>query len=242
MKPLTDNVAIITGAGSGIGKAISLAVAGQGATLALVGRRRRPLEEVAVMAQAAGVTARVYTADLAEESDVLEFSSALKRDFGRIDILVHNAGIHGLGTVAQASSKDFDLHLRTNLLSPYVLTQELLPLIVQRRGQIVFINSSAGLTARANVGQFAATKHGLKAIADSLRDEVNRQGVRVLSVYPGRTATPNLERLHTLEGRPYRPESLLQPEDVAAVVVNALCLPRTAEVTEIKIRPMMKFD
>jgi NADP-dependent 3-hydroxy acid dehydrogenase YdfG len=67
---------------------------------------------------------------------------------------------------------------------------------------------------------------------------VNRDGIRVLSVFPGRTATPpTQERLHALEGRPYRPESLLQPEDVAAVVVHALCLPRTAEVTEIKIRP-----
>jgi len=125
---------------------------------------------------------------------------------------------------------------------PYLLTQCLLPLLRRRPGQVVFINSSAGLTARANVGQYAATKHALKAVADSLRDEVNRDGVRVLSVFPGRTATPTQEALHRLEGRPYRPERLLQPADVAAVVVHALGLPRTAEVTEIKIRPLVKWD
>jgi NAD(P)-dependent dehydrogenase (short-subunit alcohol dehydrogenase family) len=188
------------------------------------------------------VEARVYSADLSREGEIRHFGASLKRDFGQVDILVHSAGIHGMGTVAEGSAEDFDLHYRTNLLGPYLLTQDLLPLILQRKGQIVFINSSAGLTARANVGQFAATKHALKAIADSLRDEINCHGVRVLSVYPGRTATPNQERLHVLEGRVYRPDRLMQPEDVAAVVVNALCLPRTAEVTDIKIRSMMKFD
>ena len=134
------------------------------------------------------------------------------------------------------------MHYRTNVRGPYLLTQELLPLLLERQGQVVFINSSAGLTARANIAQYAATKHALKALADGLRDEVNPRGVRVLSVFPGRTATPTQQKLCGEEGRPYRPARLLQPEDVAAVVVNALCLPRTAEVTEIKIRPMLKFD
>jgi NADP-dependent 3-hydroxy acid dehydrogenase YdfG len=93
--------------------------------------------------------------------------------------------------------------------------------------------------ASASNGQYASTKHGLKALADSLREEVNSRGVRILSIFPGRTATPTQEKVHAGEGRPYRPERLLQPEDVAAVVINALCLPRTAEVTEIKIRPML---
>jgi short-subunit dehydrogenase len=86
----------------------------------------------------------------------------------------------------------------------------------------VFINSTAGLTASANVAQYAATKHALRAIADSLREELNPDGVRVVSVYPGRTATPLQARLHTLEGRDYRPDRLAQPEDVASVVMSAL--------------------
>ncbi|OLE73771.1 MAG: hypothetical protein AUI36_00155 [Cyanobacteria bacterium 13_1_40CM_2_61_4] len=153
---------------------------------------------------------------------------------------MHSAAVVRPGTVAEASGEDFDRHYRTNLLGPYLLTQALLATLRERQGQIVFINSSVGLTARGPVSQYAATKHGLKAIADSLREEVNRDGVRVLSVYPGRTASPTQEALHELEGRAYRPELLLQPEDVAFMILSALCLPRTAEVTDIQIRPMAK--
>ena len=116
------------------------------------------------------------------------------------------------------------------------------PLLRSSRGQIVFINSSVGLTTRPGVGQFSATQHALKAFADTLRAEVNAAGVRVLSVYPGRTATPRQEAIHRAEGRAYFPERLLQPEDVAVVVINALALNRTAEVTDIQIRPFAKFD
>src|SRR5262249_48762554 len=163
----------------------------------------RLLESVAEAAQAAGVKARIYPVDVAQEEEIQKFGAAFRQDLGRLDILVHCAGMHLRGPVAEAPAREFDLHYRTNLLGPYVLTQNLLPLLVQCQGQVVFMNSSAGLTARANVGQFAATKHALKAVADSLRDEVNPQGIRVLSVYPGRTASPNQERLHALERRPY---------------------------------------
>ncbi|MGC2391714.1 MAG: hypothetical protein WA621_20145, partial [Candidatus Acidiferrum sp.] len=84
-------------------------------------------------------------------------------------------------------------------------------------------------------------KHALKAIADALRAEVNELGVRVISVYPGRTATPQQEKIHELEGRSYHSDRLLQPEDVAQAVLNALAMPRTAEVTDIQIRPMRKL-
>jgi NADP-dependent 3-hydroxy acid dehydrogenase YdfG len=95
------------------------------------------------------------------------------------------------------------------------------------------------LEARAHVGAYAATKHALKALADALRQEVNADGVRVISVYPGRTATPLQEVLHAQEGKPYFPERLLQPRDVAAAVLHALGMDRTAEVTDIRVRPML---
>ena len=88
----------------------------------------------------------------------------------------------------------------------------------------------------------AAAQAALKAFADSLRDEVNEYGIRVLSIMPGRTATPRVEQTSTVEGRPYRPEQLLQPEDVAEIACNALLLPRTAETTDLFIRPMVKPD
>jgi NADP-dependent 3-hydroxy acid dehydrogenase YdfG len=102
------------------------------------------------------------------------------------------------------------------------------------------MNSSVGVQARRGVGQYAATKHALRAVADSLREEINDRGVRVLSVFLGRTASRMQEAIHQKEGRPYRPETLLQPSDVASMVIAALTLPRTAEVTDIHIRPMSK--
>ena len=129
---------------------------------------------------------------------------------------------------------------RSNLRGHYALTQALLPLLRKQHGQIVFINSSAGLRSPASVGQFSATQHALRAVADSLRDEVNADGVRVLTVFPGRTATPRMAALFEKEGRAYRPELLMQPEDIASMVTHTLSLPRTAEVTDISMRPFLK--
>jgi NADP-dependent 3-hydroxy acid dehydrogenase YdfG len=120
------------------------------------------------------------------------------------------------------------------------LTQTLLPLLKSGKGQVVFINSSAGLKAGVNNAQYAATKSALIAIADGLRNELNSEGIRVLSVYPGRTATAMQETVYKMEGRTYRPERLLQAEDIAITVINALSIPRTAEITDIHIRPFLK--
>ena len=129
---------------------------------------------------------------------------------------------------------------RINVRMPFALTQGLLPLLKLRQGQIVFINSSQGIQARANSGPFAATQHALKAITDSLRQEVNADGIRVLSIFPGRTATPRMKALYEAEGRRYQPKLLLQAEDIAQVVLNAVLLPRSAEITNVEIRPHVK--
>jgi short-subunit dehydrogenase len=142
--------------------------------------------------------------------------------------------------VETAPVEVLDGQYRVNVRAPYLITQALLPKLKASRGQIVFINSTAGLTARAQVSQYAASKHALKALADSLRDEVNADGVSVLSVYPGRTASPMQAAVHQLEGRAYHPEKLMQAEDVAEIILSALALPRTAEVTDIQVRPSWK--
>lgn len=240
MTALTDQVAVITGASSGVGKAIALELATQGAALCLVGRRVETLEGVAEQARARAPQVRCYQADLRLDEDIRQLAARLQQDFGRIDLLVHSAGVISLGRVETTPVEDFDWQYRTNVRAPYVLTQVLLPMLRPRQGQIVFITSSAGLGAKANVGQYAATKHALKAIAESLREEVNPDGLRVLNVFLGRTATPMQAAIYEMEGRTYHPERLLQPEDVATVVINALSLPRTAEVTDIHIRPLIK--
>ena len=240
--PLIDQVAVVTGASSGIGKAIALGLAVQGARLCLVGRKRETLEAVAESTLTLAPRMHCYRADLTQDNDIWELAAYLQRDFGGVDVLAHSAGVLSLSRLETASVEELDWHYGTNVRAPYVLTQALLPMLKARQGQVVFINSSVGLNARANIGQYAATKHALKAIADSLRDEVNRDGLRVLSVFLGRTATPMQEALHKMEDRPYHPEILMQPEDVAAMVIHALSVPRSVEVTDIHIRPFQKSN
>jgi NADP-dependent 3-hydroxy acid dehydrogenase YdfG len=233
---MVGQACVVTGAGSGIGRAIALRLAGAGAHVAAVARRRDALEETARRAPTGRVV--VHPADLTVDQDIAALTETL---LGRgVDVLVHSAGAYSRGSLEDATVADFDLLYRTNVRAPYRLTQALLPTLKARAGQIVFINSTVGLSARANVGQFAATQHALKAMADSLREEINPAGVRVLSVYPGRTATERQERIYELEGRDYSPELLMQPDDVAATVVAALTLPRTAELTDLRVRPMRK--
>ena len=155
-------------------------------------------------------------------------------------MLIHCAAVFLPGQLERASVEDFDRQYRLNVRAPYLLTQALLPMLKTCQGAIVFLNSSVVFRPKANISQYAATKHALKAIADSLREEVNADGVRVLSVFPGRTATPRQEVLFRSEGRSYNPHLLLQPEDVAELIINTLALPRTAEVTNINIRSLLK--
>jgi NADP-dependent 3-hydroxy acid dehydrogenase YdfG len=240
MEFLKNQIAIVTGAGSGIGKAIALALAAEGASLCLVGRRLSSLD--ATIRSVLPTTSRMksYRIDLVADDDIYKLGSSVQREFEGVDMLIHCAGAFSMGLMECASIENFDTQYRVNVRAPYLLTQILLPMIKSRHGQIVFVNSSVGLKAKAQVSQYAATKHALKAIADSLREEVNDDGVRVLSIYPGKTATPMQERIHKMEGKSYEPDRLMQPGDIAKVVINSLLLPRSAEVTDISIRPMNK--
>jgi NADP-dependent 3-hydroxy acid dehydrogenase YdfG len=241
LEPLANQTAVITGASSGIGEAIALAVAEEGAKVCLIGRSARRLQIVAQNARTEASKVLTYQADLTIEADIQKLVERLQEETKQVDMLIHSAGIISLGRMDRTPVEKLDWQYRTNVRAPYILTQALLPMLRMRRGQIVFINSTMGLRARGTVGQYAATKHALKAIADALRDELNAEGVRVLSVFAGRTATPMQEMVHGSEGATYQPERLMQPDDVAGVVVNALKLPRTAEITDITVRPMTKL-
>jgi NADP-dependent 3-hydroxy acid dehydrogenase YdfG len=236
---LHDHNCVVTGASSGIGRAIAVALASAGATVCAVARRRDELQATADRANGAGRFS-LYKADLVVDEQLAALTRALLAREDGVDVLVHSAGAISLGDLETASVRDLDRQYAANVRAPYLLTQSLLPALRARRGQIVFINSTVGLVARGNVSQFAATQHALKAIADSLREEVNPHGVRVVTVYPGRTATPRQASIHAIEGKPYPPERLMQPEDVASVVLNALTLPRSTELTDVKVRPMLK--
>jgi len=240
MESLKDQFAVVTGASSGIGKAIALSLAGHGAEIYLVARRRELLENVAKQVQALGSRGHACPADLTKDDDIRSLGERVQKDFGHLNILVLCGGAISHGALEKASLADLDLLYRSNVRGHYAMLQTMLPLLRKGPGQIVFVNSSAGLRSPATVSQFAATQHAFRAIADSLRDEVNADGIRVLSIFPGRTATPRISKLFEKEGRAYKPELLMQPEDIAEMVTHSLRLPRTAEVTDISIRPMQK--
>jgi NAD(P)-dependent dehydrogenase (short-subunit alcohol dehydrogenase family) len=182
-----------------------------------------------------------FRADLTIQDDLKALFEHIRARESGLDFLIHAAGVLRQETLEVARIEDFDLQYSVNVRAPFMLTQHLLPLLTTAQGQIVFVNSTVGLIAkRPEVCQYSATKHALRAVADSLREEVNPKGIRVLSVYLGRTATPLQEAIHRLEARAYHPESLLQPDDVASVVLHTLLLPLTAEVTDITMRPMRK--
>jgi len=237
---LANQMAIVSGASSGIGRAIALGLAREGSSLCLLGRDKERLLVTARTATSSSPKVAVYQVDLSSEQDISCLIQRLEQEVGHVDVLVHAAGDIVLGDMNSSTIDDFDRQYKVNLRAPYLLTQKLLPRVRARRGQVVFINSSMGVHARANVGQYAATKHALTAVADSLRDEVNPDGVRVLSIFAGRTASAMQETIHRLENKAYDTQLLLQPEDIASVVIHALTLPRTAEVTDIHIRPFVK--
>lgn len=236
---LSGRIAVVTGASRGIGRALAVGLARCGASLCVVGRDRPALAGTAEAIRPFSKVA-VFPMDLTASEGFQPLLEHLN-EAGRLDVLIHSAGVICQGLMAHACMAEFDRQYATNVRAPYLLTQRLLPLLEAARGQVVFVNSSVGISAkRPEIGQYAATKHALRAVADSLREEVNPKGIRVLTVYLGRTATPMQEALHREEGKNYEPHLLLQPEDVASVVVNALMLPPTAEVTDISIRPMVR--
>ncbi len=236
-----EKFALITGASSGIGRALALALAQVGTRLILVGRDRAKLAAVAEQAKDPAAAAHpCYACDLADDAQLDALAKTVRHSFQQLDYLVHSAGIFSMGSLSAMPVQEMDQLYRVNLRAPYRLTQELLPLLRASHGQVVFINSTAALQGGANWAAYSAIKAGLKMLADSVRAELDTQGIRVLSVYPGRTATPMQELIFRLEQRDYKPEDLVQPEDIAAQIVNLMQMPRTAEVTDIIIKSTKK--
>jgi NADP-dependent 3-hydroxy acid dehydrogenase YdfG len=235
--PLGGKVALVTGASQGIGLAIAATLARLDMRVWMVARRSGPLREAARSINGEVVP---FEGDLAQPEARASLLSAVESAGQGLDVLVNNAGTIRLGRTEEASEDDFTDQLAANVVAPYALTRAFLPLLRKASGDIVFVNSSAGRTANPGAGQFSATQHALRAFAESLRAEVNDDGIRVTVLHPGRTATPRQQAIYAQEGRPYDPARLMQPTDVAEIVAAVLTLPRTAEVTEVSLRSMLK--
>jgi NADP-dependent 3-hydroxy acid dehydrogenase YdfG len=227
-----EAVGLVAGASSDIGGAITLDLARAGLTVVALGRSKARLEGVA--AEAGGRVESVV-ADLTSQADVAAVREQVLRR-GRLDLLVLASGIYERSTDPDVLARQF----AANVQGPYALVQAVLPLLVSAKGLVIFINSSQGLAASPGVSQFAATQHAMRALADSMREELNTQGVRITSVFLGRTATARQAAIFAAEQRPYVPELLIQPKDVAGLVLGLMTLPPTSEVTDIRVRPRLK--
>lgn len=238
MALFSGQTVLVTGASGGVGGAIVRRLGEEGGTVCLSGRNRKRLEEIA--AQLPENRGRCYPADLTVERQLQDAVSRILTENERLDAVIHCAAIIVMEPVATALVRDFKNQFQTNVLGPFRLTQLLLPALTSSQGQIVFINSSAGRDARAGVSQYAATKHALTAVADSLRDECNPSGVRVCSLFLGSTATPMQAAVRVRQKRAYDAALLSQPDDVAEMVAAVLALPRTSEVTDVVMRSAAK--
>jgi short-subunit dehydrogenase len=230
---LAGRVALVTGASSGIGRAVALALAGRGMRVLLVGRREEALQAVA---QQIGQNSSVIPADLATVEGRATVSSIVPSE---LDVLIHCAGAHLRNSMTTTDGAAWAALDAVNVHAPILLTAACLPALKAAAGQVVFVNSTAGLQAAGTgAAAYAAGKHALRIATDALRRDVNPAGIRVLSVYPGRTDTPMQAAILAQEGRVAAPGALIHPDDVAAMILAALLLPKSAEVTDITLRPM----
>lgn len=222
----------LTGAGSGIGEALAERLHARGDQLVLLARSAERAAELAERF-AGSVT---VTADLADPASLAQALSEANIP-EKLDSIIHSAGVVQLGEVENLGVDDWMKQLTVNLASPAELTRLLLPRVRAARGQVIFVNSGAGLHTHPQWSAYAASKHALKALADGLRAEEARNGVRVTSVYPGRTATPMQERVHEQEGADYEPGRFIDPASVATTILTALDLPADAAVLDVQVKP-----
>jgi short-subunit dehydrogenase len=224
---------LVTGAGSGIGAAVARRLHERGDTLLLVARnddRAADLRE-----QFPG--AETLVADLADPAGV-ERAAGPDTLPARLDSVVHAAGVVDLGPVGDLQLDRWQQQLDVNLTSPALLTSAALPALRAGRGTVVFLNSGAGLAAHPTWSAYAASKFGLRALADALRGEEAGHGVRVTTVFPGRTATPMQEKVHAQEGKEYDAAAWSSPDTVAATVLHVLDLPEDSTIPEVSVRPV----
>jgi NADP-dependent 3-hydroxy acid dehydrogenase YdfG len=244
---LSGTVALITGASSGIGEATALALAAEGATVALVARRRDRLEALAERIGGSG-RALVIEADVTDPAQAERAVATTVSELGRLDTLVNNAGVMLLGPIVGAPLDEWQRMVNLNILGLLYCTHAALPHLLAAAeseprtvADVVNISSVAGRIARLNSGVYNATKFAVGAFSESLRQEVTTRHVRVTIIEPGATATELAfhNRPEILEGmaQTFGGIEIMQAEDIAAGIRYAVTQPRRVAVNEILIRP-----
>ncbi len=233
---LSGQVAVVTGAGRGIGAAIAHKLAAMGASVVVCGRTRAPLEATAASIAQNGGRAEVVECDVRDLSSVEKLASHVEHGAGRIDILVNNAGVgHFGGPLHQLTPDGWEEVLNTNLRGVYYTIRAFAPMMIEARsGHIVNLSSLAGKNALPNGAAYAASKWGLNGLTYSLAEELRPYNIRVSVVCPGSVNTD----LSPHTGKDV--SKMLRPEDVAHVVEMLVTQAPQSFVSEVLLRPTQK--
>jgi NADP-dependent 3-hydroxy acid dehydrogenase YdfG len=242
-RKLDGKVAIVTGASSGIGEATAIAFATEGARVAITARREDRLAGVAEAIRNAGAEVLTVVADVQNEADCNRIVSETHAKWGKLDILVNNAGVMLLGLIGGADTEDWRRMVNTNILGLLYCTHAALPIMkTQSSGHIVNVSSVAGRTARAGAGVYNATKWGVGALSEALRQEVYKHNIRVTIIEPGAVATELTFHITDQTAKRDVQQWIagitpLESEDIAESIVYAVTAPPRVNVNEILIRP-----
>ena len=244
MPRLIDQVALVTGAGTGIGRASALALAQEGAALALVGRRQAPLDDAAAAIREAGGTALVLPADVADLDSARAVVAQTESAFGRLDVLVNNAGGGSRSrSVRTIDSDDFEAVQRLNVTAPLMLTQAALPgMLIRGTGTVITISSFAAVTASPMAGvAYGAAKAAVASVMKSVNNELRGHGLRACTIFPGEVETPILDRRALVPDAEAR-ATMMQAEDLGEIVRLCACMPGRTLVEEVYVRPTQLRD
>ncbi|MDE2766695.1 MAG: SDR family NAD(P)-dependent oxidoreductase [Chloroflexota bacterium] len=244
MGRLDGRVALVTGAGTGIGRASAIALAEEGAAVALVGRREHLLDATARAIRGAGGTALVAAADVTDADASRAEVARTESEFGRLDILVNNAGGPSRSrSVRTIESDDFEAVHRLNATAPLVLTQAALPGMLARGvGTVITISSFAAVICTPMSGvAYGAAKASVGSVMRSLNNELRGRGIRACTIYPGEADTPVLETRALVPDAAARATMML-PEDIADIVRLCACMPGRTLIEEVYVRPTQLRD
>jgi 3-oxoacyl-[acyl-carrier protein] reductase len=236
IQSLSGQVAVVTGAGRGIGAAIARSLAALGAATVLCGRTRADLDSTAKRIAGGGGKAEAVVCDVSSLASVQTAAKQVESSFGRVDVLVNNAGIGGFGgPLHQLAPEAWDQILNTNLRGVYYAIRSFAPMMIQARaGHIINISSIAGKNALPNGAAYAASKWGLNGLSYSVAEELRGHNIRVSVVCPGSTNTDLSPHVGKDTAK------MLQPEDVAHAVEMLVTQAAQSFVSEIILRPTQK--